>query len=323
MLPERGLKHVASVRGRPRSAMAFNLWMLDIMETRAQSLLIVCLLLFTVAVILIWQAMNREQQLSVHRYAIQESIAESASRSIASLVREQQDRLHIFADEYAPTLLALVQNPDQDALRSGLEKRMRKRFPSYMALTIATPRGEPLLEDIESFVGDLCKTDLQRYSMDTRNLGHEQRNRVYIHPRADHYHYDIMALWDAQTSGNGIFFVSFDPANIAAILEHLQIPGLSLVVVKRSDPSLIEISAGGARDKLGRKYNLSAEEQRQISVSRDIEGTDWVLVAIEEKAYVARQEREIWIQALSILALVVLATILMMLIVWRSGRCPE
>jgi hypothetical protein len=143
-------------------------------------------------------------------------------------------------------------------------------------------------------------------------------NKVFVHPQPYHYHYDIMAPLYSSSSGAHIFFASFDLRDITDILRTHEVPGQKLMLVKRSDPTLIEVNKLGAREKLtSREPRLSVEEQQSIRVYENIPDTDWRLVNIPDTDFEKNYLRGLWKEAAIIVSIVTLALLLLLFVLIR------
>ena len=85
-----------------------------------------------------------------------------------------------------------------------------------------------------------------------------------------------------------IFFVSFEPVNIASFVSNLQLPGYQVMLIKNDSDALIEIAAKGARVKLDRDKYLSTEEQDRILAQKQVANTLWQIVDIVDENSVSQ-----------------------------------
>jgi len=100
----------------------------------------------------------------------------------------------------------------------------------------------------------------------------------------DNHHYDIVVRWQDGYE-HGIFFVSFTPKRLAALLNGNQIPGHRLQLLKISSPGLIEVTARGGREVLQGKYQLDDREKARIAdlgASQPVQGTGWLVVDVPD-----------------------------------------
>lgn len=249
---------------------------------RSHAVIFVASALLFISVVLIWHGLDRERQYQAAQASLAEAVARGAAGAIGLELGNLQHRLEVFVADYRTALGRLDQRPEDRALHEALERRVSRHFPEYFAFTLTDARGNPRLEDLEGLVGDVCRENLARYAnrLETES-GHPVSNEVFIHPQPGHYHFDIMAPWSDQQR-RGIFFISIEPGALARTLQMYTIPGFDLMLVKQTDPSLIEIAAGGARDRLDRSLRLSDQEQDRVLARQSVAHSLWDVAVIAE-----------------------------------------
>ena len=178
-----------------------------------------------------------------------------------------------------------------------------------------------MLLDVETLVGEVCQSDLSDFAS---KLGRAQlsSNEIFIHPQPFHYHYDVMAPLNADGDSK-IFFVSFYIDEIADILKTHEIPGQQLFIVRQTDPSLIEVSREGARDKLTRDAELTPEEQNRILVFANIPGTDWRLVNLPDADFEQGYIDGLWHEVIVVLSILAAAFFIMITVVFKISDKRE
>lgn len=288
--------------------------------------MVASVLLLVVFLLAAWHGMQRQRAYDEHAFTIGRTTLKAAASEVETMVRNLQDRIQLFAREYRAEISDLAQNTDDTRLRALLSERLSSYFPDYFAFTIADSDGHPLLQDIDSMVGQRCQADLQHFSKLVVTRGAAYRNRPVLHPQPDNFHFDIMAPWQGRNGNNGsaargVFFVSFRPPLLTEVLRHNSLPGYQLLVVRQDQPTLIEASARGSRDQLLREGHLDEQEMARISQSRSIAGTGWKLVLLPDVELQTKVQREIWTQvALIIAAVVLLAVLVLLASAWLNGR---
>jgi hypothetical protein len=175
--------------------------------------------------------------------------------------------------------------------------------------------------DVESLVGDACQRDLQNYSSKVKRLDKVTHNEVFLHPQPYHYHYDIMAPLKTRNDNVHIFFASFYLDEIANILKTHEIPGQQLLLVRQSEPNLIEVTRQGARDKLDRDPKLTPEELLRALVFENIPESDWRLVNLPDADFEEEYVNGLWREV--IIMLVILALGLFVMISMMSRYCER
>ncbi len=272
------------------------------------------------AIIIIIYTMQREQEFKAHSNSIQKSIVHGAAYAIDLQLRNKQRHIRLFIDEYAALIDHLTQHPGDQKTADDIKNRLQQRFPDFFTYTITTQEGKPILENIDALVGDACKADLNNFANTVKNKNSKIQNRVFIHPQPFHYHYDIMAPLTGKGSAMRIFFSSFYLQEIMDILKTHAIPGQNLMLVRQSNPNLIEVTPEGARDKLSRNTQLSTDEYRRIRFYENIPGTDWQLVNLPDESFEKEYRYGLWMEAIVILTVVTLALILLVVTLTRLSQ---
>ncbi|MCK5902935.1 MAG: hypothetical protein KAG28_07275 [Cocleimonas sp.] len=269
------------------------------------------------AVILIINTVQREHEFIRLNNTIQKSAVHGASYAINIQLLNKQHHVRLFLDEYAVLLQQLNLNPSNETIAQDIKTRLQQRFPDFFAFTITDSQGTPTLIDFDSLIGDACKRDLYNFS---KNFGTDRSatlNKVFIHPQPFHYHYDIMAPLAKEQPRSHIFFSSFNLKEITDILKTHEIPGQNLILVKQSDPKLIEATKEGARDKISREVYLSKQERKQIRVYEDIPNTHWRLINLPDANYEKQHLYNLWKEAIIIMIIVTLAQLLLIFVLVR------
>ncbi len=290
------------------------------MASRIQSLLLVLLLLIVTAIILIAGTIQREHDFELQQRAARLALANGAANEIAARIRRQRGDLRLFSDEYRDSIARLATNPANTQLNDAVHQRLAQRFPKRLAFTITNASGTPLVQDLDTLIGDVCQLDIARFVRAAARERQPEGNRVFIHPQPGNYHYDLMARW---RSGNraGVFFVSFRPDDLTRLLANYQLPGHELMLIKESDPGLIELTAKGTRDRLERDLRLSPSERRSLLLGKSIPGTDWRVIDLPDVGFTRAYKHRLWVEAGLIFALVLIASLVMLAMIWRlSGR---
>lgn len=280
--------------------------------------MIAAVFILITAIILIIYSMQREHEFKSHNLTTQKAIVNGAAYAINLQLLEKQRHVHLFADEYAKLFVLLNNNPGNEKVENDITTRLQQRFPDFFTFTITDNRGIPKLLNIESLVGHACQLDLNNFAKRLGRNNGDLQNKIFVHPQPFHYHYDVMAPFYTNIHKRGvpqIFFISFYLKEIIDILKTHEIPGQTLMLVKQSDTSLIEVTSKGARDKLKRKLNLSQEEQRRINVYQNIPGTDWRLINLPDTSYEKKYLQGLWMEAFIILFVVTLALFLLIIII--------
>lgn len=288
------------------------------MQKRLEVFLIITVFIVITAIILIIYSKQREQEFKAHNTSTQETLVNGASHAINIKLLEKHRHVQLFVYEYARHLNQIYNAPNQEKAVNDIKVRLQQRFPDFFTYTITNKKGAPKLQNIESLVGHACQLELSKFAKHmTRKNANKRRNKIVLHPQPFNYHFDIMApLYSDQKEPN-IFFVSFYLNEIINILKTHELSKQNLILVRQSDPSLIEVTSQGARDKIKREINLSQEEQKRINVYKNIPGTDWRLVYLADKEKEENYIKGLWTEAITIIAIVTLSLLLMFSLLTR------
>jgi len=288
------------------------------MLKRLELFYIATIFMFIITVVLVLYTMEREQEYKTHQENIQKTVIEGAAYAINLQLRNKQRHVRLFIDEYSTALSHLYHNPRDEITENNLRDRLQQRFTDFFTYTITDLDGEHQLLDIDSRVGDACQLDLDDFGRKIKNNQVDIRNTIFIHPQAFHYHYDIMIPMQVNTLNSmdtrKIFFASFYLNEITDILKTHEVPGQTLMLTRQSDPTLIEVTRIGSRDKLSRNSRLSPEEILNISAHKNIPATDWRLISLQDKSDEQQYISNLWKEVLTILSIVGIALILLIVI---------
>ena len=287
------------------------------MITRLHLFIVITLSILLTSVILTMYTQQRVHDFKNNQLATEKAMVEGAARDISNRLESRIRHVRLFNDEYRQLISYLVRNPHDETTKEIINIRLRERFPDFISFTITDAVGTPLLDDIETKVGDICKRDISSFAIEAKRLSHskfEAKNAIFIHPQAGHYHYDIMATVMDGTPNRNIFFVSFSPQPIQDILKSREIPGHQLILTKSDDQALIEISAAGTRDTMGRDGRLKESELLSLKISKDIPNTGWIMVDLQDPDYEETYINKLWKESGSIILIVALTNLLIFLI---------
>jgi hypothetical protein len=266
------------------------------------------------AIILIIYTIQRGEEFKSHQNTIQRAAVHGAAYAIKLQLANKHRHVRLFLDEYERLVAHLVTFPNDLKTAKDIKVRLQQRFTDFFTFTVTNQEGDPLLLDFDSLVGEACLVDLKKYFMTIKK---EERafNKVFVHPQPYHYHYDIMAPLYSNRTELSIFFASFDLRDITDTLKTHEPPGQTLMLVKRSDPTLIEVIKQGARDKLpSEESRLTAEETQSIRVYENIPDTDWRLINLPDTKFERHYLNGLWKEAGIIISIITLALLLLIAI---------
>jgi len=244
----------------------------------------VVLMILLVAGMLAWIANARLNAFHQHHLEISNESIRGVEEQVAHYVAEKKRMVKLFADEHIDIIRALASNPENDEINEQLGNLLTQYFPDRFAFSITDNHGDPLFEDFDGLVSQLCLSDVKQFSVS----GHDYH--PYIHPNSEGYHFDIMVHYGDQggqkenDKREGIFFVSFLANVLGDIISSVQNPNHQVLLIlprpNASTPSdLIEVVAGGARNLWDRDdYRLTEEERARIEMRQSIKGTRWQVI---------------------------------------------
>lgn len=228
-----------------------------------------------ISLILIWVGYDRIHEFESHQQRIAHSSIELLSEDIGNIIDENHRLVKLFAIDERAMIARLASNPDDYKLRNQLQEKIKRFFPHSFAFTIADSHGNPLLDDFDGYVGDICISDM-------RQMIAKKKYAVRIHPNPYVYHYDTMATWEDKDK-SGIFFVSFAPEMIARLLRAASPAGHQLMLLIKEQEYLMEITEKGARNTILREdYRLTQSEKARILDMVPVRNSLWHLADLAD-----------------------------------------
>ena len=286
------------------------------MVTRLHLFIIIALSILLTSVVLIMYTQQREREFLDNQLVVQQAMVDGAARDIQYRLNEQSRLVALFSDEYRRQINQLTYHPGDQYIAAIINKRLQERFPYVDSFSITSTSGEPIIDDFEGNIGDVCKRDISSFSTEVKRLHNPTtvHNAIFIHPQAGRYHYDIMSpVWNAANQ-QYVFLVSFKPDSLQHILKTREIPGYKLLLTKLYDSSLIEVSGEGTRDIIGRDGRLSKTELMSIKASKSIPNTEWSLINLQDPTYEQSYINKLWKEAGGILLIVIITNLLVFMI---------
>jgi signal transduction histidine kinase len=269
--------------------------------------------LLMVGVLLAWQAWSRTDDFDRYHRQLGITSVRGAADEIGILFAGLHRSMHLFTSDRQPLLDRILANPDDDALWSELEAAVHLHFPEVFGMTLTDATGKVLRPDFDNHVDEICRQDIQTF------IERDFRQQGVVHPNPEGYHFDIMVPWGGSDTPRGVFFLSFRPTLIAHILQRLQSPGHELLLLNRNRPGLVEITAGGSRDKLERDFHLDAGERERLGATLPIEASRWDLVDLPATRLARQEQLRNWSYAAVVFTVFAGMTLLM----WYQLRRKE
>lgn len=198
-------------------------------------------------------------------------------QDISRLIQEQRRLFNLFVWFHERALRELLKNPNSPTHQAAVHQAIQRFFPSAAAFTLVDADGKPLINDFESLAGVV--PSLSRLL--SAQGGSEQP--VFIHPHPEDFHYGLMTRFAGH-----ILVVSFRPDEIVNFLRGNASLGQHIYLTK-GNTRLIELGQEGPRLKLGRDFQLSAEEEQALLAQAPVAGTEWRMVALPDPGVMVRE----------------------------------
>ena len=219
---------------------------------------------------------------------------DATAREITGFIEREQERLAAYASEKQAEIREILAMPDNWPVVDRLQESLKRLFRGTIAFSVTGSDGRPLFEDFDGLVGPVCQASMRDYA---EALVRRDTSIAIppIHPVPGAYHFDLITPWSLPNGESGLFFVSMAPDRIAELLAAAQqASGYRIILVNRDDPTLIEVSALGARDVLRGDFRLQPDTLTDLHYARDLPGTHWRLVVIPDADQLNAATRGVW-----------------------------
>ncbi len=264
-------------------------------------------------VFLIWNGVKRYSDYILYQETISFNSITNAAGEINQYLREKNRLVVLFVNDNLDLINQVANNPDIDSGNyKKLDKNVKRYFPYYFAFTITDNHGNPLTDDFDGKIGEICLADLGVYLKDDILL-------TRVHPNNVAYHFDVITRWSAGTN-NGLFFLSFHTKNLGRIINLAQIPNHNIMLVNEKQGNLIEITKDGARVNWDRDdYHLSKTELKNKISQIEIPNTYWYMVDMVDNNLFNDYLLDIIFQN-SIVFIFLLIVVILIIIILKKGQ---
>lgn len=226
--------------------------------------------------VLVWVYFDRVASFEASHYALARTSSVEVASQISFILKERQRHVQLFAEDNQERLRQLRIAPENDTARKEMGLAIKRIFPDYFAFTITDIKGEPIMDDFDGFVGDICVQDIKVFAKN-------HQNTARIHPNNYHYHFDVMAEWHDADATSYFLMVSFEPTELSQLLKAIEPQGHNLMLITNTSQPMIEVTANGGRDKTPRSdYRLSEEELARILARYPVELSGWEVADLEQ-----------------------------------------
>ncbi|HEB58887.1 MAG TPA: HAMP domain-containing histidine kinase [Gammaproteobacteria bacterium] len=270
--------------------------------------------LILVAATLVYNGVHRYQQYRQFQKTNAETVALGVATEVAQFIRERHRMVTLFTEEHLDQVTAMRSRPvDVESIAAFLEQRAHRFFPDLFAITILDAGGNPLWDDFDGLIGDLCLDD-------ARLLLETGRHSVRVHPNPVVYHFDIMSPWQ-KDGASGLFFISFSADYLGQLLRVRQIPGHQLLLIDMEAQNLIEITPDGARINWPRlDYRLQEDELARMLAAIPVSGTRWHVVDLHQPGLFATEQQRIIVESLLIFTIFLLVILVTVRLLWLEAQ---
>lgn len=275
----------------------------------ANELILVSLVM--VGLLLVWDATTRISGFNDRQRQLAMQSVKAAASELETYIRGYQRAVDIFAEENRFFLSNVELWPQDKTLYAELEEKIVRFFPDALSFTIADEHGEILLPGQKELVGPMCRDDLKEFAVS------EDVHETYRHQSAGgkYPHFDLMTRWEGSSSADEIFFISIKTERIEEILQHSNVLGHRLMLVRRKDPARVEIIPPDNRDVLPEDGRLGDKEMRRISATSPVVNTRWDVVVLPGNMLYSEAHRNILVRSILIfMGFVVVSAIMRMIL---------
>lgn len=252
--------------------------------------------LVMVGLLLVWDATTRISGFNDRQRQLAAHSVKAAASELETYIQGYQRAVDIFAEENRFFLSNVELWPQDKALYTELEEKVVRFFPDALSFMIADEQGNTLLPGKEDLVGPLCRKDIKAFARS------ESGYETYRHqpPNRKDLHFDLMTHWEGTSSADEIFFISIKTDRIEEILRHSDVLGHRLMLVRRGDPTSVEVIPPENRDVLPEDGRLDEEEVRRITATSLVENTRWDVVVLPENTLYSEAHRNILVRSILI-----------------------
>jgi len=261
--------------------------------------------------VLLWLAHSRNREFSQHQQFIAAQSTTGVADEIGRVIREKQHLVQLFSREQQRLLARLLQQTDEVDIRRQVEAKLAAYFPDYFAFTLATATGQPMLDDFDGKIGEICQQDIIAFAQTDRNLPR-------IHPNTDAYHFDVMTR---MADRSHVLFVSFRARVLGDILKNVQPSQHQLMLVLPGNPPLIEVTAAGPRINLPREdYRMQPGELARVLQQHPIANTRWTVLDLAAASLFRNFRQQLVFQSLLVFLPFMIFALIMLYLYHRAEQ---
>jgi len=280
-------------------------------KTYAQLSLLLCLF---VAGASAWMLHTRYSDYRYYQYQVSFESTKAVGPRITEFVKETNRLVQLYVRKHESALAQIIDDPDNSENREALVNDMKLYFPKMLTFTLADEHGEPIWEDFDGLIGDLCRSEIQAFAR-----GETLKPR--IHPIFNGYHFDVMVPFTYNGRKN-IVFVSYLANVLGEIIKTATNPDHELMLVAPAYNDLIEVVEGGARDIVidRNDYRLNQEEIARIQIREAVAETQWDIVDLIAVGVFERYKSRLIVEALAISSLFFITIFTLVFHLWKVDQ---
>ena len=235
------------------------------------------ILFLSFGVLLYWLAADRYEAFVKAHEDKAGNTTKIVAFEINKTIKEKRRIIDIFVDSYSESIIELSDNPEDEGLYIYLADKLRQYYPDFTSFNIIDSSGEPIINDFEGNIGELCMDDVRRFIK-------SGKQDVRLHPNHNVYHYDVFTRF-AFGDDRMVFFVSFNISEFAEILSSVQSESHSLILINKEVENLIEVTSTGGRESLSGRldFRMKGDEMFRVLSSSKVKDTRWHVVDMRDE----------------------------------------
>ena len=235
------------------------------------------ILFLSFGVLLYWLAADRYEAFVKAHEDKAGNTTKIVAFEINKTIKEKRRIIDIFVDSYSESIIELSDNPEDEGLYIYLADKLRQYYPDFTSFNIIDSSGEPIINDFEGNIGELCMDDVRRFIK-------SGKQDVRLHPNHNVYHYDVFTRF-AFGDDRMVFFVSFNISEFADILSSVQSESHSLILINKEVENLIEVTSTGGRESLSGRldFRMKGDEMFRVLSSSKVKDTRWHVVDMRDE----------------------------------------
>lgn len=221
---------------------------------------------------LAWLGHQRYEDFLTANKLAADNATSMAAAAVETFITDHQRIVQIFLEDNFEDIYALSDDPENWDLYERVNDKLDRFFPDFFSLNIATASGDPIIDDFDGNLGEICVEDMKSFVLNNKRI-------IRVHPNYNLYHFDVIVKFQADGQDR-LFFVSFGLDEISRLLKATQPENHDLLLTLHTNTYLIEVTVGGSRDKIYDRddYRFTDSETGRIVSSSHVTNTSWDIV---------------------------------------------